>query len=213
MEYQKINGLYERYGVNNEPIPDGKKKGDFKEGIFSCPEFEYLQYNTWIWKDKLDGTNIRIYIEKDTIKIMGKGDNSNIPTPLLDWIKNWYEENKSNIHNLNEGTILYCEGVGKKIQKAGINYGNQQHIRVFDININNYWLEQPNIISIAESINLHFAEVILQSSIPEAIKMIQNDNQLIEGLVGKPEIRLNDIHSNQIITKLKKVDFQIKNKE
>ena len=50
-EYHKIQSIYKR----------DEKTRKFIEGQWSLPEFEYLQNNRWLWTDKVDGTNIRVY--------------------------------------------------------------------------------------------------------------------------------------------------------
>ena len=50
-EYHKIQTIFKR-------DPENKFK-TLIYGEFSLPEFEYLKNNTWIFTEKVDGTNIR----------------------------------------------------------------------------------------------------------------------------------------------------------
>ena len=150
MIYHKINGLYKRWNKDTHTecmLPEGVKYNDFKIGEFSCPEFEYLFNNDWIWSEKLDGTNIRIYLYFNTnfengkwFDIKGRRDGkSQIPKPLLDWITSYLENSKKLLmkHLGKKDVILYGEGVGENIHK-GTHYGNQ-HFKLFDIYIGTFW--------------------------------------------------------------------------
>ena len=102
MEYHKINGLYKRWRKDlhdESELPIDTNFDDFIIGDFAQAEFEYLFNNQWIWSEKLDGTNIRIYANWSeqygihTFEVKGRHENSSIPKDLLEWIKNWIGEN------------------------------------------------------------------------------------------------------------------------
>ena len=222
MEYHKINGLYKRWRKDLDPIetlPLNKKYGDFKDGEFACKEFEYLFNNQWIWSEKLDGTNIRIYANwseqygTHTFEVKGKNENSSIPKDLLEWIKNWIYENSQIVSDLfaAEDIILYGEGVGTKIQKVGHNFGNQ-HFKLFDVYINGFWLQKDDVLDIANKLSLD-TPITWIGTIQDAIDKVKTlpmssfGNFTIEGYVGQPIVRLNDAKQKRITTKIKVCDF------
>lgn len=222
MEYPKINALYKRWRKDLdqiETLPKDKKYGDFKDGEFAQQEFEYLFKNQWIWSEKLDGTNIRIYAnwsEEDGIHIFevkGKNEDSSIPKNLLNWINNWIDKNAQIITDLfaGESIVLYGEGVGTKIQKVGHNFG-EQHFKLFDVYINGFWLQKDNVEDIADKLSLDTPTTWI-GTIQDAIDKVKTlpkssfGNFTIEGYVGQPLIRLNDAKQKRIATKIKVCDF------
>lgn len=222
MKYHKINALYKRWIKGVDPIetlPAGKKFGDFKDGEFACEEFEYLYNNLWIWSEKLDGTNIRIYLnwnealDVHETSVAGRDDNSDVPKAILDWIEKWFEENLVTLPNMFSGTdvILYAEGVGTGIQKVGKNFG-EQHIKLFDVLINNFYLNKESVKDIATKLNLDTVDTWV-GTIQEAIDKVKTlpkssfGDFVIEGYVGQPLVRLQNAHGDRIVTKIKVVDF------
>jgi hypothetical protein len=55
-EYHKIQTIFKRDMTN-------KAKSLF-EGRWTMPEFEYLANNTWVFTEKVDGTNIRVIFKE-----------------------------------------------------------------------------------------------------------------------------------------------------
>ena len=222
MKYHKINALYNRWRKDLDPIetlPLNKKYGDFKDGEFAQSEFEYLFNNQWIWSEKLDGTNIRIYANWSeqygihTFEVKGKDENSSIPKDLLEWINNWIDENSQIVSDLfaAEDIILYGEGVGTKIQKVGHNFGSQ-HFKLFDVYINGFWLQKDDVLDIANKLSLD-TPITWIGTIQDAIDKVKTlpvssfGNFTIEGYVGQPIVRLNDAKQKRIVTKIKVCDF------
>ena len=222
MKYHKINALYNRWRKDLDPIetlPLNKKYGDFKDGEFAQSEFEYLFNNQWIWSEKLDGTNIRIYANWSeqygihTFEVKGKDENSSTPKDLLEWIKNWIYENSQIVSDLfaAEDIVLYGEGVGTKIQKVGHNFGSQ-HFKLFDVYINGFWLQKDDVLDIANKLSLD-TPITWIGTIQDAIDKVKTlpvssfGNFTIEGYVGQPIVRLNDAKQKRITTKIKVCDF------
>ena len=222
MKYHKINALYNRWRKDLDPIetlPLNKKYGDFKDGEFAQSEFEYLFNNQWIWSEKLDGTNIRIYANwseqygMHTFEVKGKDENSSIPKDLLEWINNWIYENDQIVSDLfaAEDIILYGEGVETKIQKVGHNFGSQ-HFKLFDVYINGFWLQKDDVLNIANKLSLD-TPITWIGTIQDAIDKVKTlpvssfGNFTIEGYVGQPIVRLNDAKQKRITTKIKVCDF------
>lgn len=71
-EYHKINSPFKR-----------DDRGKFIIGDWAQSEFEYLQDNLWSWTEKIDGTNIRVMWDGQSIRFGGKTDNAQIPVKLL----------------------------------------------------------------------------------------------------------------------------------
>ena len=221
MEYHKINGLYKRYrkDLHKEvELPKGTSYGDFIEGEFSKEEFEYLFNNQWVWSEKLDGTNIRIYLwfeneDEEWFTIKGRTDRAILPKPLEEWIKDYLRNNYTLLKDTfkDSNVILYGEGVGEKIQKVGHYYG-EQHFKLFDIFIGGYYLEKDNVRLLGEKLKLDTPKY-WYGTIKEAIDRVKRlpksyfGDFTIEGYVGQPLVRLLNTNKERIITKIKVVDF------
>ena len=230
MIYHKINAPYKRWQKNlhtKEMLPKNTNFGDFKLGEFSSIEFDYLFNNQWEWSEKLDGTNIRIYIhsnkevqpgvEANSIVIKGRTDNAQIPSELYEWIMNWYHTNSTELHSqFPEGVVLYGEGVGTKIQKGGL-FG-EQHFKLFDALIGEYWLNKDVIKALGKQFDLDTPQTWL-GTMQEAIDRVKTKPKstfgdfVIEGYVGVPICRLFNGKKERIITKIKVKDFQEMEKE
>ena len=112
-EYNKIDTVYER-------DVDGTKK--LIEGKFRNETVEYLANNEWVFTEKIDGTNIRIYWDGHNVTFGGRTDRASIPSHLV---------NKLNEMFLNEETeqlfeqkfgemevILFGEGYGVPMPRS-----------------------------------------------------------------------------------------------
>ena len=59
-EYHKIQTVFHR-------SPESNYK-QLMEGVFALPEFELLKDIEWTWTEKIDGTNIRILWDGQTVR-------------------------------------------------------------------------------------------------------------------------------------------------
>lgn len=218
MEYQKINTLFLR---------DEKKV--IIPSSFTCDEFEYLKDCKWECTEKIDGTNIRIYISREYdgeddwlygISFMGRTNDSTIPEHLnlklqqifyrVDW--------KTVFPSLMPGdsVCLYGEGYGNKIQKGSSYISNDVDFILFDVKYNNWWLERKNCEDIANKCGIKIVPIVGYMTIPEAIDLVkkgfkssisEDKNLIAEGLVLKTPQGLLSRDGKRIITKIKHNDF------
>lgn len=218
--YTKINTLYKR-----------DEKGKIMLGNFSRPEFEYLRNLPWIAYEKIDGTNMSYYWDGHTLEIHGKTENASIPNHLFAKMNTMvtkemmekvfplkYDESGNEIPML---VIIYGEGYGSKIQQGGGRYiSNDVNFRVFDINIDNWWLELDDVKDICGKLNLEMAVPYGELTIAEAEEMVKKgfkstiseDKTLIaEGLVLRPKIQLFNKRGERIMVKIKYRDYPHEN--
>lgn len=205
-EYHKIQTVFKR-----DP---GTKFKTLLEGEFSLPEFSWLANNKWIFTEKVDGTNIRIKKDIDSISFGGRTDNAQIPTRLLDELtKMFYTENMRAVFG-DICVCLYGEGYGAKIQKGGGNYipdGNS--FVLFDIKVGDIWLNRDSIEDIANKLNIKVVPIIGEGTLYDMVEKTkagfnsQWGNFIAEGIVARPEFELLDRQGNRIITKIKHKDF------
>jgi ATP-dependent RNA circularization protein (DNA/RNA ligase family) len=203
-EYHKIQTVFKRDDKTHRVI----------EGIFSLPEFEYLQNNKWIWTEKVDGTNIRIIWDKEKVKYGGKTDNASIPAFLIERLQQLFPIEKLKALYPDISMCLYGEGYGAKIQKGGENYNlNGVDYVLFDIKIENWWLMREGVEDIADKLELKVVPIIGQGTLNEMIEKVkiglnsQWGDFIAEGIVAKPQIELLNRMGHRIITKIKYKDF------
>lgn len=218
--YTKINTLYKR-----------DEKGKIMLGDFSRPEFEYLHKVPWIAYEKIDGTNMSYYWNGHILEIHGKTANASIPPHLYKKMEELvtvemmqkvfplkYDENGNEIPML---VIIYGEGYGAKIQKGGGRYiSNDVNFRVFDVNIDGWWLEIENVQDVCDKLNLEMAVPYGELTIEEAEKMVikgfkstisEDETLIAEGLVLRPKVQLFNKRGERIMVKIKYCDYPHEN--
>lgn len=215
MEYHKIQTLFLRDPDNNHKT--------LLEGQYAKPEFEYLKDNHWIFTEKVDGTNIRIYWDnefshKDVI-IQGKTKRAEIPPFLLKKLEELFPIEKFQ-KNEYPPMCLYGEGYGAKIQKGGRGYiPDGVDFILFDVQIDGIWLERHNVEDIAEKLNIKVAPIVAEGSLDSMVEMCKYGfmSELREtppeGLVARPKVEMSNRRGERIITKLKMNDFKLDKKE
>ena len=208
-QYHKIQTVFKRH-------PDNKYKTVI-EGEFADPIFEYLADNQWIFTEKVDGTNIRITVnEEDKVIYAGKTDKAEIPTFLLNRLREIFEPIQDKIASMFEGKlpIFYGEGYGNKIQKHGSDYiSDGQDFVLFDIKVNEYWLSREQVQSIAGDLGLDVVPIVGSGTLYDMVDMVKAGfnskwgDFIAEGIVARPLYELNH-KGHRVITKLKYKDFR-----
>lgn len=194
-------------------------------GSYSEPEFEYLKDNEWVWTEKVDGTNIRVMWNGESVTFGGKTDDAQMPVFLLYKLQELFEGTAKrllfrNTFKFEENEIpqvcLYGEGYGAKIQKGGGNYiPNGVDFVLFDVKIGNWWLKREDIEEIAKTFGIKVVPIVGKGTLQEAIDKVkagynsQWGEFLAEGLVLKPSVELTTRKGDRIITKIKHKDFDL----
>jgi hypothetical protein len=126
VEYHKIETLYERDEVTHK----------LKQPLV-LKNRTYGLLKTWVFTEKVDGTNIRCIYRAGKVTFGGKTDNAQIHADLIKWLY----ENVSP-QKLQEAfpdvapeceTVIYGEGFGAGIQKGGGDYSPLKKLIVFDV--------------------------------------------------------------------------------
>jgi ATP-dependent RNA circularization protein (DNA/RNA ligase family) len=204
-EYHKIQTVFKR-------DPDTKFK-TLLEGDYTLPAFEFLKGNPWVFTEKVDGTNIRVIID-DGISFGGKTDAAQVPATLLEKLHRIFDPLTAKLLEMfPDGACLYGEGYGPKIQKGGGNYGPEQGFVLFDVKVAQWWLERPNIESIAEKLALRVVPIIGEGTLVEMVERTRAGFNSVwgvfeaEGIVARPKCELATRNGERIITKIKTRDF------
>lgn len=220
-EYPKINAPFHRdMEAPGKPLIVGR---------WSEPEFEYLQDNEWEFTEKVDGTNIRIVIERvnDYIewRALGRTDNAQIPAPLMDTLKGMFNDSTfiggalfggtpiEQLQGTSETVVLYGEGYGPKIQSGG-KYRSDQSFVLFDVKFGPWWLSRENVNDIAKKLKIESVPVVGYGTLNQGVEMVRRGLDSIwgdfeaEGVVARPAVPLFNRKGNRITTKIKARDFK-----
>ena len=202
--YHKIHSVFKR-----------DENGNFTNE-YSRPEFDQLSKTLWRMEEKIDGTNIRVFWDGETVTFGGRTNKAEIPPYLLEELKKMFtvEKFKRAYPEVPEsGIMLFGEGYGEKIQAVGKEYLPKGHSFIlFDVMFTNY---QPrNVVKeVAIKLGIKAVPVIEYGTINKGIKMAKSGFYSIlgsgkaEGLILKPENELMDGHGKRIIIKIKTKDF------
>lgn len=218
-EYHKIQTIFKR---------DEKTKRII-EGDYTLPEFEVLKDISWIFTEKVDGTNIRVMWDGVNVTFGGKTDDAQMPVFLLYRLQELFEgtpnkQKLSSIFPLLEGqgpdayqplsVCLYGEGYGAKIQKGGGNYKpDGVDFVLFDVKVGDWWLQRVDVEDIAQKLGLHVVPIIGEGTLTDAVERTRNGFNSIwggfktEGIVLRPKIELKTRRGDRIIAKIKHRDF------
>ena len=205
-EYHKIKTLFAR-------DPDTNHKLVIKDQ-YSCKEFEYLKDNLWVFTEKVDGTNIRVRFDGNTITFGGKTDNAQIPAQLVMRLNEIFLPRLEKFKDIfTDEVCLYGEGYGAKIQKGGGKYRPDPSFVLFDVKIGEWWLERPKVEEIADNLGLDIVPMIGTGKLSEMVDMCESGFESkwgqfkAEGIVARPLVELQTRGGERIITKLKYIDF------
>lgn len=205
IKYHKIQSVYKRN-------PETKYK-TFLTGEWSIPALGYLADLEWVWTEKIDGTNIRIGWDGQTVTLGGRTDNAQIPAFLVNRLQELFPADKLNAIFPDTELTIFGEGYGAKIQKGGGNYiPDGQSFILFDVWIG-CWLERDNVHDIARKLGIDVVPIISQGSLKGAINLVKwgfdsfVGDCKAEGLVMRPSVELQDRMGRRIITKVKHKDF------
>ena len=204
--YHKIQTVFKR-------DPETKYK-TLLVGQYSLPEFEYLANNKWLFTEKVDGTNIRVMFDGETITFGGKTENAQIPSPLVAKLNARFLPRRDLFVSIfPEGVCLYGEGYGAKIQKGGGNYRPDQDFVLFDVKVGQWWLNRGDVAEIALKLGLDIVPYIGSGTLPTMVDFVRSGfnsrwgDFLAEGIVARPDVELKARNGKRIITKLKYKDF------
>lgn len=207
IEYHKINTMFKRNMEGDKRII---------EGAWSQPEFEYLKDNQWIFTEKVDGTNIRVYWDGQNVTFGGKTDNAQIPNGIVNYLNEQFYTTPARLRlkqAFGETEVcLYGEGYGAKIQ-TGEAYRSDQSFVLFDIKIGKWWLERSNVEDIARKLGLEIVPIVRRGTLAEAIDLVRTGFKstwgdfIAEGIVARPATELCNRAGERIITKIKYRDF------
>ena len=207
-EYHKIETIFER---------DIKTK-KLIEGQFKNLTVKYLENNWWEFTEKIDGTNIRVLWDGHKVTFAGRTDSAQIPAELTNRLFELFggEANEQLFEQkFGETEVMLCgEGYGKKIQGVGSLYKDTQDFILFDVMIAGNWQPRESVADIADYFGIDVVPIVFTGTISQAVNYIKTKPMStigtapMEGLVGRPEVELQDRTGKRIIIKIKVKDFE-----
>lgn len=213
MKYPKIETLYTR-------------NDKFKvTTTLRLPEFGLIK--TWLFTEKIDGTNVRIMLFQDgRIEYRGRTDRAQFHPNLTRYLTDTFtpEKVRGVFERDDDGwppVIIYGEGYGPKIQSGG-KYRDDIAVRIFDVKIGEWWLNWESVQEIAINLNIktapclgHFldylptckAELLDIVDFSEVAYTEGKHQVQAEGIVARTDPLLFDRRGNRVMWKLKFKDF------
>lgn len=200
--YPKINTMFMR-DEGNHVIP----------GEWAEPEFGYLKDLPWVWKEKVDGTNIRLHWNGSRMTIGGKEDDAMLPSRLVATLGALADPERWKSITDSDDVTVYGEGYGKGIGPGG-KYRADLAMIVFDVRVGPWWLKDEDVCDVAGKLGLEIVPLFGSFGLEKAWQIVQSDGMRSywkgaapEGLVGRPEVPLVNRSGERIITKIKRRDW------
>lgn len=207
--FSKIEALRTRSPETNKLIP----------GTFRSTAVEDLSEALWVFKEKLDGTNVRIHWDGFRAVYNGRSDGAQLHADLrahLDSIVD-HEELFEQYFGATAAT-LYGEGVGPGIQKGGSEYGEEKHFVLFDVRTN-HWGSMAELVDVSDALNvpltsfsyghLDTSERLVADGVPKSrpYRSPFEVSGFSEGYVASPLSGFLDRYGRRIIVKIKTKDY------
>lgn len=203
IEYHKIETIFER-------DMDGSKK--LIPGKFRNKTVEFLKDNTWVFTEKIDGTNIRIHWDGHKVEFGGRTERAQIPAPLVNALNMMFggtdnEEIFEQKFGEND-VILFGEGYGAGIQSGG-NYRKDVSFILFDVLVGNIFLERENVEDIARTFGIDVVPIIGEGTLDDGVAFIMTrpkstiGSAYMEGIVARPKVEMRDRMGRRVIVKIK----------
>ena len=208
--YEKIETIYAR-------DMEGTKK--LIPGQFRNETVEYLKDNRWVWTEKVDGTNVRVYWDGHTVTFGGRTDRAQIPAPLVNRLNELFGgEINAQIFEQRFGekeVTLYGEGYGAKIQAVGSAYiPDSVDFILFDVLIGNNYQEREWVEQTAMAFGCKVVPIVGEGTLEQAMQFVKGHPQStmgtceMEGIVCRPARELRDRRGERLIVKIKWHDFK-----
>ena len=204
--YPKIQTLWKR---------DAANKALIVEGDYSKAEFESIQM--WSVTEKLHGQNVRVLFEDGEVKIGGRTDAADLHPDVLRALHALHTKEKfQEVFPDADTVMLFGEAVGPKIHAVGKDYSSKHTFILFDVVVDGWWLEHPNVEDVAKKLGLKhapFLGLMNKDEIQALVKsgkmsLISEQPVLSEGVVARSHPLMLFRDKTPIMFKLKFSDYE-----
>jgi hypothetical protein len=146
------------------------------EGVWTSDTLETLAGVPWTWTEKIDGTNIRLIYDGESVEVRGRTDKAQLHQDLLERCTEIAVGLKDIQEASGHGAItLYGEGCGPGIQKGGARYGDTKDFILFDALVGEgTWLPRQAIEHYARKLEIREAAVLGQGTLLEAVEFVRS---------------------------------------
>jgi len=208
-KYHKIDTLFEREENGNHALIMGKYRN---------PAVEQAKDLKWVFTEKVDGTNIRIYWDGHKVYMNGRTDNAQLHVDLVTHIQGKFcTEDVEQVFEQKFGekeVHLFGEGYGAGIQKGG-SYSEPKSFILFDVKVGSVYLNREDVEGLAEVFDVPVVPVLLEGTVDEGIEYVRTHKNSVlgdkthelEGVVGRLKEEMFDRFGNRMIVKLKRRDL------
>lgn len=207
-EYHKIKNLFVFDKETKKFLPD------FRDSTFVA-----LANIQWIFTEKIDGTNFRIFWDGHKLTYGGRTNNAQFNKKQIEFIDKYLvnPENEELFEQLfgEKEVMVYGELFGAGINNGGRYVGGEGFdFRVFDIEIGGFFIERgENFDNICFQLNLASVPITFVGTLPEAVELVRKtptstfSDAPLEGFVGVPVGGFLDRMGKRIIVKIKRRDL------
>ena len=227
MKFPKINTLWKR-----DMTRTVKRKGVIIPRLYSEEAFRTIKF--WNVSEKIDGENTRIHIDFNPnnelpphVSIYSRNDTdtpeinedllSYIRTHLTeDALKRAFTKGSFSTGECPRHVMIFGEGFGLGIRSGG-NYKDSPELIVFDIVIDDWFLEHKNVADISKKLDLESVPILsLNRSVEEIVdyvkeqpySLVANKPHRMEGIVATSSPLLLTRKGYPLRFKLKTKDFR-----
>lgn len=185
-------------------------------GEWKLPVFKYLADNHWLFTEKINGANTRIYWDPEAEIWVCAGRTDAAHTLYLEHATESmrYRLNCVATGEETKKLVFYAESYGPKIQKGGV-YTDSLDAIVFDILSPNGFLPIQNSMKLAHEIGIPFVPVIMINTLHRGVGLVRHGfnsrvgkRPTAEGLVAHSVPPLLNTDYSRVICKLKCRDFR-----
>lgn len=220
--YPKIETLFNRY-------PKGHPE-QFKVNTNEIRRDEYLLFDKWFVTEKIDGMNIGIdfYYDEPSYEhdmlIHGRTERAQLPPDLLKMLQvTFAQEILEDVflykEKLPKNATIFMEAYGPGIQKGGY-YRKDKSVRIFDILVDNVWLNWSSVRDIAAKLGVQTVPIVgVLMHTNTIVSMVKNgmisrvdenldgEKHVAEGVIARTDPLLLDRAGRRVMWKLKTRDF------
>lgn len=174
---------------------------------------EYLCYQEWNFKRKIDGANLRVQWNGEQALWNGKSNSFACGANLTEYMNETFlEEIFEEKFGRDKVVTLFGEHMGPKVQGNELGLKKDEFI-LYDVNIDGTWLDMNGIRETAEYFKIRTVYDLMDNEYPydtldELIRRVSSGEfAQWEGIVATPEVELRDQNGQRIIVKIKNRDY------